>query len=85
MNRSLHATTLKGGSGMKIRNVLVAIAVTGLMALAACNQEAQGGAGAGGNPYGASGQPSSSGGAGGMGGGGSMSSGSSGSSSSPMR
>ena len=70
---------------MKIRNVLVALAVSGLFALAACNQEATQG-GASGNPYGASGQPSTSSGSGaGSMGGGSMSSGSSGSSSSPMR
>lgn len=68
---------------MKVRNVLVAVAVSGLLALAACSQEAQGGAS--GNPYGSSGKPS-----GAAGGGGSMSSGSSGgmssgSSASPMR
>jgi hypothetical protein len=62
---------------MKIRNVLVAIAVSGMLALAACSEGTS--TGSGGNPYGSSGAPSSS--------GGSMSSGSSGSSgaSGPMR
>ena len=71
---------------MKIRNVLVAIAVSGMLALAACSEQTGAGSG-GGNPYGSSGAPAGSGGAMGSGGGSmsSGSSGSSGSSSNPMR